>query len=185
MKEVKELMRDAVKNTAIKMLKPSNKVTTLELKLQLRKDYPSFYWKQETVSQIMNSLSNENVFNFTDNGTFRTYSLVKSVKSAVTSIMKKVIQRVGNPSRITRKTAKLLIENSKGQFFTATFVKKDQQERTMNAQCIKGQKVNIDGLIKVTDVVKKRSTPNDCIRNLNINTLKRLKIGQKIYSIKK
>ena len=35
MKEVKELMRDAVKNTAIKMLKPSNKVTTLELKLQL------------------------------------------------------------------------------------------------------------------------------------------------------
>lgn len=74
-------MRDqkkAVLKTAQALCHPNNTVTTLEVKNQLIKDYPQFHWRQNvgdnSVSALMDKLATEGKFNYTDNGTYRTYS---------------------------------------------------------------------------------------------------------------
>lgn len=75
-------MKDAVLGTAKDLLKANNTVTTLEIKGQLRKDYPYYYWDQSTVSKYMNGFAGDGIFSYTDNGTYRTYSLVNVTKKA-------------------------------------------------------------------------------------------------------
>jgi len=69
-------------------------------------------------------------------------------------------------------------------FFTAVFVKKDGTERKINCQYMADQDMSNLGYVKVTDMVKKKSTPQDCIRNINLQTLKSLCIGKILYKIK-
>ena len=75
-------MKDAVLGTAKDLLRANNTVTTLEIKGQLRKDYPYYYWDQSTVSKYMNGFAGDGIFSYTDNGTYRTYSLVNVTKKA-------------------------------------------------------------------------------------------------------
>jgi hypothetical protein len=69
-------MSKAVLSTAKDLLKANNTVTTLEIKLQVRRDYPYFYWDQPTISKYMDGFAGDGIFKYTDNGTYRTYSLV-------------------------------------------------------------------------------------------------------------
>ena len=71
-------MKQAVLETAKSLLKANNKVTTLEIKLELRRDYPYYYWDQETVSSYMAQFAGDGIFNYTDNGTYREYSLANA-----------------------------------------------------------------------------------------------------------
>jgi hypothetical protein len=83
-------------------------------------------------------------------------------------------------------TAKKLIFDTKGKFFTVTFIKKDGTERTMNARLqvkkyLKGGELKYSpsemGYIPVYDMQSKG------YRMVNTNTIKTLKIGKKIYTI--
>ena len=71
-------MKDAVLATAKQLCKANNTVTTLEIKTELRRDYPYYFWDQATVSNYMAQLAGDGIFNYTDNGTYRTYSLAKT-----------------------------------------------------------------------------------------------------------
>jgi hypothetical protein len=83
-------------------------------------------------------------------------------------------------------TAKKLIFDTKGKFFTVTFIKKDGTERKMNARLqvrkyLKGGELRYNpsemGYIAVYDMQAKG------YRMVNTNTIKTLKIGKKEYVI--
>jgi len=88
---------------------------------------------------------------------------------------------------VTKDEAKQLIKDTKGKFFTVTFIKKDGTTRIMNARLgvkayLKGGELPYDpeakGLIPVYDV------KTGDYRMVNINTITDLKIGNNIYKIR-
>ena len=101
-------MKKAVLATAKEMLKANNSVTTLEIKVQLRRDYPYYYWDQATVSTYMLQFSGDGTFDYTDNGTYRTYFLpkkntvtTKTSPAITTSVTKKLLSGITYPSNKT------------------------------------------------------------------------------------
>lgn len=188
-----QLMIDAVKATADRLLKANNTVTTLEIKVELRKTDPEFYWSQVIVSKIMDDLAQAGTYVYTDNGSYRIYSSLMvqapSVASGiatapVTKTAKpKVKATVVPPARISRKNALYLMQNSKGHFFTAVFTKQDGTERTINCQYLKDQ-ANADlGYVKVKETGKLKTGDNP-IRQINLQTLKALSIGGNHYKVR-
>lgn len=192
-----QLMKDALKAQVDKLLKANNTVTTLEVKVELRKTDPEFYWDQATVSRMMDELAQDGTLTYTDNGTYRTYSAVNSTLPSQTTVgvsghgvttpttvktPQKITKTVG-VKKISRTKALDLLKNSKGHFFTAVFVKKDNTDRTINAQYIKDQTPSVLGLVKVRETSKLKANENP-IRQININTLKSLSIGGEIYKIR-
>lgn len=190
--------KQAVLDTANKLLKAQNTVTTLEIKTQLIIDYPEFFWKQDFISQEMDVLYSQGLFTYSDNGTFRTYSaypvpLTVSPTASVTT--PRLI--IGNglktlrgklttkPSTISRKKAYDLMINNKGHFFTAIFIKQDGTERVMNCQYMKdGQSTLSLGYIRVKETGKLKTGVNP-IRQINLQTLISLKIAGNFYKIRK
>jgi len=86
------------------------------------------------------------------------------------------------PIRISHAKALELMENNKGHYFTAVFIKKDQTERTMNCKLMANQVPDRLGYIKVKEAVLLRQGKN-AIRNVNLQTLKALQIGKKSYRV--
>lgn len=174
-----QLMKDAAFAVADRLLKANNTVTTLEVKVELRKTDPEFFWDQPTVSKLMDEFAQEGKFTYTDNGTYRIYSSplgsVSASQTAVgiinppttTASTGTAVIIPGNPTgsagtsgktapskpkTISRTKALDLIQNSKGHFFKVVFTKKkDGKERTMNAQYVKGQGTSALGLVKVKE----------------------------------
>lgn len=71
------------------LLVPTNQVSTLEVKNELRKRFPHTMWNQDDISNAMNYLHHSGELKYTDNGTFRVYSSVvpvQSTKAPVTSL---------------------------------------------------------------------------------------------------
>jgi hypothetical protein len=84
-------MKDAVLTVAKQLAKANNTVTTLEIKTELRRDYPYYFWTQSVVSSYMDQLAGDGIFSYTDNGTYRTYSLVTPKKIIAKPMPAKVI----------------------------------------------------------------------------------------------
>jgi hypothetical protein len=87
---------------------------------------------------------------------------------------------------INKDQAEQLIKDTKGKFFTVTFIKKDGTTRVMNARLgvkayLKGGDLPYDaaskGLLPVFDI------PKRAYRMININTISNLKIGNNEYII--
>jgi hypothetical protein len=87
---------------------------------------------------------------------------------------------------ISKETAKQLIKDTKGKFFTVTFKKKDGSERVMNARLgvkayLKGGELSYNpdekGLIPVYDM------KNGGYRMVNVSTISKLKIGNSDYNV--
>lgn len=85
---------------------------------------------------------------------------------------------------ISRKIALDLMKGNKGKIFSAVFTKKDGSDRVINAQYLKDQKDMSLGYVKVIDNNLRKKNPNDCTRNLNLQTLKQLKIAGATYKVK-
>jgi len=88
---------------------------------------------------------------------------------------------------ISKAEAKQMIKDTKGKFFTVTFIKKDGSTRVMNARLgvkayLKGGELPYDpeekGLIPVYDV------KTGDYRMINVNTITKLKIGNNEYEVK-
>lgn len=84
-KEKMTQMKDALLKVAKRLCKANNTVTTLEIKKELIRDYPYFYWDQQTVSSYMSQYAGDGIFTYTDNGTYRTYSLTTPAQVAATA----------------------------------------------------------------------------------------------------
>lgn len=201
-----KLMKDAVRATALKLCQANNTVTTLEIKTELRKTHPYFHWIQNTrngligVSEYMDELYNDGEFVYTDNGSYRVYSAVTVVKPQTKrGRPRKVVATVGgtpigtvtiknksthNVRSISRKKALDLMANNKGHFFTATFVKQNGDERTINCQYMKGQVPTATGYVMVREAQKMKDGVN-AIRQINLQTLSNIRIGGQNYNIRK
>lgn len=159
------------------LLVANNTVTTLEIKVRLRKDVPTDSWYQDDISDVMAEFANEGKFDFVDGGTYRVYSgtpatiatgqagvvapvsgnqapaatpqPAKASKAKVKVIHG--IKATGPVKYASRTTAKKMFENNKGHFFTAVFTKKDQSERLINCQYLKDQTGTDLGYIKVKE----------------------------------
>ena len=90
-KQEMKAMKKAVLDTAKQLCKANNTVTTLEIKTELRRDYPYYYWDQQTVSNYMAQLAGDGLFTYTDNGTYRTYSLVGKPATKTISTAKTIV----------------------------------------------------------------------------------------------
>lgn len=87
---------------------------------------------------------------------------------------------------ITKEQAKQMIKDTKGKFFTVTFIKKDGSTRVMNARLgvkayLKGGELPYNpeskGLIPVYDV------KTGDYRMVNVNTITKLKVGNNEYQV--
>ena len=69
-------LRDSATKTVINdLLKINNKITTLEIKMECIDRYPEFYWKQQDVKALVDSLvESRELYVSNDNGVYRTYS---------------------------------------------------------------------------------------------------------------
>lgn len=193
-----QVKKQAVLDTANKLLKAQNTVTTLEIKTQLIIDHPEFFWKQDFISQEMDALYHQGLFTYSDNGTFRTYSAYPSpliVSSGAVTTTPTLTIGTGlktlpgkittKPAIISRKKAYELMVGNKGHFFTATFVKQNGDERVMNCQYAKDNQSALSlGYIRVKETGKMKKGENP-IRQINLQTLISLKIAGSFYKIRK
>jgi len=93
-----------------------------------------------------------------------------------------------SPGDISREDAKKIIKDTKGKFFTVTFIKRtDGSIRVMNARLgvkayLKGGELPYNpepkGLIPVFDIQKR------AYRMINLDTIVNLKVGNKEYNVK-
>lgn len=90
---IMKAMKDAVLTVAKDLAKANNTVTTLDIKIQLRRDYPYYFWDQSTVSKYMDGLAGDGLFTYKDNGTYRIYSLVNPPASAPASVPAKTVTK--------------------------------------------------------------------------------------------
>ena len=74
--------KDAIIATATRLLQANNTVSTLEIKAELRVKFPDYYWDQTIVSSVMDNEYRSLGMTYSDNGTYRTYSLVGSPVNA-------------------------------------------------------------------------------------------------------
>lgn len=195
--------RALVLGCAQSLLKANNTVTTLEIKTELRKSQPAFYWTQDVVSEIMDDFATSSVFTYTDNGTFRTYSDPSRVVTktttrsrshkTVTKKTRKATKKAKSTSTktwtptatISRTKALNLMMNNKGHYFTVVFTKKeDGSERTMNCQYLPNQTLGL-GYVKVREASKLRTGAANSIRQFALDSMKILSIAKNTYKIRK
>lgn len=162
-----------IKQVANALLKANNTVTTLELKVELRKKYPSQKWKQSDISQAMNDLYLQGLYTYTDNGTYRVYSAVAA------PVAKTVVSgRKASTQKVSRTKALELIQKNGGRFFDVTFTKKDGTTREMKCRIEKhNTKPTNFGYLLVLDV--EDNTP----KSLNLQTVSELRMNKNVYKV--
>ena len=144
-------MKDAVYTTAKQLLKANNTVTTLEVKNELRRDYPYYFWTQDVVSKFMAQLAGDGVLNYKDNGTYRIYSLANTTpaKSIPASPIVKVQSRrkkKKKPSKngvIFRSSVANFVDGASNSFEAVTL----SSGKTVDRNTIRNQKKSLLGYI--------------------------------------
>lgn len=90
-----------------------------------------------------------------------------------------VRENMKNNTKTTNKTTAVnLITNSKGKFFTVTFVKKNGTTRTINGNYKQPKKPNPLGYLNVYSMSDKG------YRNINPTTIKAVSINNTTYTVK-
>lgn len=183
-------MLSMLKAAVTALLKANNTVSTLEVKTKLRADYPSYSWYQSDISRAMQYLYDNGTLTYKDNGTFRTYSAVKS--SATTTTTTKVAAKktatkkaasttatTGTKKNIGKNDALKLIQSTNGKFFGVTFTKKDNTERKMRCRIDPTNTApNSLGYIKLIDTV------DMVAKHINLQTLSEIRINKITYKVR-
>jgi hypothetical protein len=181
------------------LMRANNTCTTLEIKLELRKTQPAYFWTQQIVSNIMDEFATAKVFTYSDNGTFRTYSdpsrpvtkVAKTTRASKTTKIATKVAKSSSPAKkftatgtLSRTAALKLIRNNKGHFFTVVFTKKeDGSTRTMNCQYLSGQTVD-KNYVKVREASLIRTNDPNPIRQFATSNMKMLSIAGNCYKVK-
>lgn len=199
-----QAMKQAVIDTATRLCKAQNRVTTLEIKAEVIKTHTSYFWTQAFVSATMDDAHNDGDFTFVNDltGTFRIYSLTNQpVVAPVTTIAiaKRPAVRVAatvvapKTKSISKAKALELMENNRGHFFTSTTISKDGEIRIMNCQYLKDQTQSKLGYVRVKENILSKKLKNGAkdlkksetgIRTINMQTLLELRIAGNSYKVK-
>lgn len=189
---------EKILSVAKKLCKANNTVTTLEIKTELRKRYPNNRWEQAKVSSTMIDANAAGKFDYTDNGTFRTYSLagkgttvapVAQVSTPTVTTPTGKTKKVKAPKapmttqKISRTKALDLIQNSNGKFFTVTFIKKDGTRRVLNGQYTPDMGVSPLGYILVRDISAVRRKEDKKVKNVNLQTIESITLNNVLSKI--
>ncbi len=155
------------------LINRNKEMTVLQIKAAVKKRFPFTHDMLYTLWYIRACLIVLAIRNVI------SYNQITSTAS--TLVKPKVAKAVKTTTNTISKTkAVSLIEASKGKFFTATFVKKDGTERTINCQYLSTTSL---GYLKVNELSKLKAGENPT-RNLNSQTIKSLKIGGEFYKVK-
>lgn len=183
---------EKILSVAKKLCKANNTVTTLEIKTELRKRYPNSRWEQSKVSSVMNDAYTAGKFTYTDNGTFRTYSLagkgttstpVAQVSTPTVTGKVKKVKAPMTTQKISRTKALELIQNSNGKFFTVTFIKKDGTRRVLNGQYTPDMGVSPLGYILVRDISAVRRNEDKKVKNVNLQTIESITLNNVLSKV--
>lgn len=135
-------MKTLIKKAATDLIQANQMTTTLEIKEELIRTEPTYYWKQSFISSVMAELADNGVFDFTDNGTFRIYELPNSTSSMITkssSTYRKIPLSQRNVVKVSLTDLAKLVEDNAGKFVGLVHTKKTTgQKNTMNCQVLKG-----------------------------------------------
>ena len=195
-------------NMAIRLLKPQNKITTLEIKMQLIKDYPIIEWKQQFVHEAMDAFYRQGLFIIADdNGTYRTYSdpnynhitvdaeivpfdalpvYTKSIDNTTTNASISTNDKQASPkassvtkSAIDKNKALELMKNNRGHYFTA-FIKENGTVEVLNCQFVKAkQDLNAPNSV----VVKLRKKAIESYKKFELENLAELSINKENFVV--
>lgn len=205
LQQANQMIKTAVQITADKLLATNGTTTTLDVKNQLRIDFPFFYWVQNSepnvkgVSEWMDELANDGCYAYSFDGHHRTYVALKPLTGSPVAVIAvgtpnstgttaktkgKILVSSGTSTGISKNKAEDLIKNSKGHFFTAVVIKDHGKgdRRVMNCQLVKNPKKVAPGclLVRETSKLKTGAKP---FRNLNIQELLELRIGGTNYKV--
>jgi hypothetical protein len=199
--------KQAIHDTANALCNAQNQFTNLELKNELRKNYPNEVWNQMDISiEMMDLADNEGHFNYTHNGSYRTYTATPSLQGSqaqtnsnpsMTAQLIAKAQSTNQPlknqgkistapkikppvstKRIGRNKALEIIQNTNGKFFSVKFVKKNGDERLMGVQYIKGTKADPLGYVRLKDL------KTQITKSVNLQTLSEIKTNNTLYKVK-
>ena len=198
----------ALKQKVYELLQANNTITTLEVKLALRKSNTKDTWNQVDVSRAMQFMADNGELTFHDNGTYRTYSMATTIPAknsnfgSVTlngkpqqpvsknvivpkTTMGKKLAKVKAPKAPVKKEtigknkALQVIQGTNNKFFGVTFTKKDNTERKMTCRIDKNDLTPTAlGYLRVIDTVE------NVVKNLNLQTLSEIRTNNTIYKIR-
>ena len=84
---------------------------------------------------------------------------------------------------ISRVKAMEMMENNKGRFFSAEFISKKNKTRVINCQYLPNQGESKLGYVKVREASKMRIKASNNIRQVNMQTIKYLRLGGTTYKV--
>jgi len=184
MEKMKEdLKRGYMSATIMKLFKVNNSVTPLEVKKAMKNVRPEMEWPQAEITDYMTAMHFAGDLILEDDGSYKPYlgitkKIVSVKKHPNTGAKLKNIKM----TPISKAKALDLMTGIKGGFFTAEFEKKDGTLRVMNCQALKTQTSRL-GYVQVKETSKMRTNPDKAFRNINLQTLKSLKISGKAYKV--
>ena len=124
-----EFNTDLVLANAIRLIYMYGSTTTLDVKNEIRERF-SFQLTQNTVSDAMSVLESVGFFEYTDNGTYRTYYLNKAFLDNT-----KPNNNINKEQDISKADAVKFISGLKADDnIIINFIKKDSSLRTINAK---------------------------------------------------
>lgn len=181
-----------VKDTLVKIIDLMGRASTLEVKEALRNQYPNDIWNQADVSTAVSEIHDEmDNLTYRDNGTFRIYSYVSPlIQQGILKAQTKAVAKATNKKpkaqvvkkRCSRTSAVEHIRNTKGKFFTVTFIKQNGDERTINGNVRGGKEFSNNlGYIRVKENYQQGTTARH--RLINPQTIKKLKVGNVVYTV--
>mgnify|MGYP003592507724 CR=1 FL=1 len=176
-------MKDAVLAVAKSLAKANNTVTTLEIKTELRRDYPYYFWTQKVVSDYMDQFAGDGVFTYKDNGTYRIYSLTKTKATAgpvSKSIVSVTTSTGGGIAKVsgTVATKKAPVRKSKNTISRANVLKlvTDPNFESMSITGI--------GIVTLVTVKSQKKSVQGYLTPSKLSKLTHVKVSGKVYEVK-
>lgn len=184
-------MKDAVLTVAKQLAKANNTVTTLEIKTELRRDYPYYYWTQDIVSNYMAQFAGDSIFTFTDTGTYRIYSLATPTHVKITAgpVSKTVTVSSGGGtvtgiSKVAGKTAsKPVAVTSKRKSSLGNVINKSKAYSLATDAGFESVVVN-GALITRAAIRAQKKSPSGYLTNTKLNKVSEITVSGKTYKVK-
>jgi len=200
--------RQAIHDTANALCNAQNQFTNLELKNELRKNYPNEVWNQMDISiEMMDLADTSGYFDYTHNGNYRTYFATPSLQGSQAqtnsnpSMTAQLIAKAQSQpittkaqsqlvikqpkikvpvvtKRIGRNKALQIIQETNGKFFSVKFEKKNGDERLMGVQYVKGTKPDPLGYVRLKEL------KTQITKSVNLQTLSEIKANNTLYKVK-
>jgi len=185
------------------MLHEDEETTSKTIKKRLAKEHGEYSWSTSEISKELSKYDTEGSIIMSKSGDAslpikevikETKKLAKETTEApkaekqlvpgeTVDTNKVKTLRTRGMGKLSKADARKLMENNKGHFFSAEFTTKKNKARVINCQYLPNQENDGLGYVKVREASKMRTKASSSVRNINMQTLKYLKIGGTTYKV--